>query len=303
MDDISILKQSLPYIRAFRGKTFVVKIGGEIIARDKKFTNLATDLSLLYELGIRIVVIHGGGPQLSSMSQRLGVKQQKIAGRRITDDDTLELAKMVFSGISTDILSALRQHGTPSVGLSGIDGDLIFARRRPARTMEDPETGELIEVDFQNVGDIVSVNVKILEVLLANRFVPVVASLGSDMEGNIFNINADTIASRLAQHLKAEKLFSLSDVKGVLSDPADPDSIISYTTVSGAQKLIENKTVRGGMIPKLETAIEAVQGGVGRAHIVNGFEENTIIREVFTKKGYGTMVIRDEDEQAYLGGR
>lgn len=300
--DISVLKQSLPYLRAYRGKTFVVKLGGELVKKDGNFANLATDLSLLYELGIRIVIIHGGGPQLSNMSEKLGVKQAKIAGRRITDDDTLELAKMVFSGISTDILSQLRRHGTPAVGLSGIDGNLILATRRPKKSMTDPETGEEVEVDFQNVGDVTAVNPKILEVLLANRFVPVVASLGADDDGNIFNINADTIASRIASELNAEKLFSLCDVQGVLQDPRDPDSLYSYLTVSGARQLIRDKIIKGGMIPKIQTGIDAVQNGVQRAHILTGFHKDAIIREVFTKKGYGTMILRDDEEQAYLGG-
>ena len=302
MDDISVLKQSLPYLRAYRGKTFVVKFGGEIVGAQGTFANLASDLSLLYELGVRIVVVHGGGPQLSEMSKRLGVEPRKIAGRRITDDATLQIAKMVFSAISTDVLSLLRQHRTPAVGLSGVDGDLVVARRRPARMVLDPETGRKKKVDFQNVGDITDVNPRILEVLLENRFVPVVACLAADDDGNVFNVNADTIASEIARKLHAEKLFSLSDVNGVLRDPADPDSRFSYLTVSAARDLLTQSIVKGGMIPKLQTAMDAVQGGVHRAHILNGFAKDAIIREVFTRSGYGTMLIRDVEEDAYLGG-
>ena len=302
MNDISLLKQSLPYLREYRGKTFVVKFGGDIIGEMGNFANLASDLSLLYEFGIRIIVIHGGGPQLSQIQERLGVETRKIAGRRITDDATLEIAKMVFSGLSTDILGHLRRHQTPAVGLSGVDGGLIRAQRRPKRRMQDPETGKEVEVDFQNVGDIVDVHPKVLKVLLDNRFLPVVACLGADDEGNIYNINADTIASQIARELGAEKLFSLSNVNGVLRDAENPESRISYLTVSGAREAIKDGIIKGGMIPKVETAIEAILGGVSRAHILNGFEEDALIREVFTKSGYGTMILPDDEEEAYLGG-
>ncbi len=302
MEDISILKHSLPYLRQYRGTTFVVKFGGEILGEGGNFENLAADLSLLYELGIRIVVIHGGGPQLTSAMQRLGIQSKVVAGRRITDDETLKIAKMVFSGLSTDALSLLRRHKTPAVGLSGVDGDLVLAHRRPVRRMRDPQTGDEIEVDFQNVGDIVSVNARILEVLLENRFVPVVACLGADEKGNIYNINADTIAGRIARELHAEKLLNLSNVNGVLKDPEDPESRISYLTVTSARTAIEEGIVKAGMLPKVETSIQAIEGGVGRAHILNGFEREALIREVFTRSGYGTMIIRDDEEQAYLGG-
>ncbi len=302
MDDVGILKQALPYLREYRGKTFVVKFGGEILGEDGNFENLAADLSLLYQLGIKIVIIHGGGPQLTAFARRLGVKARKIAGRRITDDQTLEIAKMVFAGLSTDIISALRKHGTPAVGLSGVDGGLITARKRPVRKMRDPETGGEVEVDFKNVGDIVKVDPTILEVLLENRFVPVVACLGADQEGAVLNINADTIASRIAQRLHAEKLFSLSNVNGVLRDPDDPESKFSYLTVSAARQAIRDGIIRGGMIPKVETSIEAVENGVGRAYILNGFQKDALIREVFTRGGHGTMIIRDDEEQTYLGG-
>jgi acetylglutamate kinase len=301
MEDIAVLKQSLPYIRAYRGKTFVVKFGGEVVKEDGNFDNLAADLSLLHELGMRIVVIHGGGPQLSDLSTRMGVKPVKIDGKRVTDDETLSLAKMAFSSISIDITSLLRKHKTPAVGLSGVDGDLILARKRPAKRMKDPATGAEQDIDFQNVGDVVDVNARLLDVLLDNRFVPVVASLAADENGRVLNINADTIASEIAMKLRAEKLFSLSDVNGVLKDRHDPESRISYLTISAARRLAQQGVIQGGMIPKLESTLKAVQGGVGRAHILNGFAKNALLREVFTRSGFGTMIIRDEEERIYLG--
>ncbi len=301
MEDIAVLKQSLPYLRAYRGKTFVVKFGGEVVGEDGNFDNLAADLSLLHELGIRIVIIHGGGPQLSDMATRLGIEPVKIAGRRITDDETLKIAKMVFSSISIDIMSVLRKHKTPAVGLSGVDGDLILARKRPVRRIKDPETGAEQDVDFQNVGDVVDVDARLLQVLLENRFLPVVACLAADESGRVLNVNADTIASEIAMKLRAEKLFNLSDVNGVLRDRRDPESRISYLTVSAAVGLVAQGTIQGGMIPKLETAMKAIQGGVGRAHILNGFVKDALLREVFTRSGFGTMIIRDEEERIYLG--
>lgn len=301
MENIGILKQALPYIRQFRDKTFVVKLGGELLTEPESLDGLAHDISLLYQLGIRIVIIHGGGPQLSDLARRLGIESQKVDGRRITDDKTLEVAKMVFAGgISTDILAALRRHGTPGVGLSGVDGDLIHAVRRPPRRMLDRETGEEREVDFQNVGDIERVDAQVLRVLLERRFVPVVASLGADAAGRVLNINADTIAAEIAMTLPAEKLFLLSNVGGVLRDVDDPASRLSYLTTNQGEELIESQGVGGGMLPKLSAAVRAVKAGVRRAHIVNGLAPNALLHEVFTVKGLGTMVIDPAEEEAYL---
>jgi acetylglutamate kinase len=208
---------------------------------------------------------------------------------------------MVFAGqISTDILSALRRHETPGIGLSGVDGGLIHAVRRPPRRIVNEETGEVHEVDFQNVGDIRAVNPAILRVLLENRFVPVVASLGAEGDGQVLNINADTIAAEIAGALPAEKLFLFSNVSGVLKDVKDPSSRFSYLTDEDAEELIRTKAVSGGMIPKLAAAIQAVRKGVKRAHIINGLEKNALLYEVFTVKGLGTMVLDRYEAAAYL---
>src|SRR5262245_4924484 len=219
VEDIGILKQALPYIKQYRDTTFVVKLGGEILTDPERLDHLAADLSLLHQLSVRIVIIHGGGPQLSETAERLGITSEKVNGRRITDDRMLEVAKMVFAGvISTDILASLRRHGTPGVGMSGVDGNLIQAVRRPKKIMIDQATGQEREVDFQNVGDIRGIQPAIIKVLLDNRFVPVIASLGADENGQVLNINADTIACEIAVCLSAEKLFILSNVNGVLRD-------------------------------------------------------------------------------------
>jgi acetylglutamate kinase len=301
VEDIKLLKHALPYIKQYRDTTFVVKLGGEVINDPERLDMLTEDLSLMYQLSIRIVIIHGGGPQLSEAAEKMGITSEKIDGRRITDDRMLEVAKMVFSGsISTDILSSLRRHGTPGVGMSGVDGNLIQAVRRPKKLMIDQETGKEREVDFQNVGDIQAINPQILRVLLENRFVPVIASLGADENGKVLNINADTIASEIALKLLAEKLFILSNVNGVLLDVKDPHSRFSWLTVEKGESLIQDRVVDKGMLPKLNAALRAVRGGVPRAYIINGTAENALLWEVFTRKGFGTMIVNKEEEAAYL---
>ena len=300
MENIEVLKHALPYIRQYREKTFIIKVGGELLQADGFLDRLSHDVALLYQLNIRVVIIHGGGPQLSQMAEKIGIESVKVNGRRITDDRMIEVANMVFSGASTDILGVLRSHGTPAVGLSGVDGDLVQATRRPPVKLVDRETGEEKEVDFQNVGDIDVVDSKVLNVLLDNRFVPVVAPLGADHAGNVLNINADTIASMVSAAMPAEKLFLLTNVGGVLKDIDDPSSRISYLTESSAESLLADGGVSGGMMPKLQSAVDAVRAGVKRAHIIDGLADNSLLFEVFTKKGTGTMVISDSAESEYL---
>ena len=300
VEDIRILKQALPYIQQYRDTTFVVKLGGELLTDPDRLDSIAADLSLLFQLNVKIVIIHGGGPQLSETAERLGIATKKIDGRRVTDDHMLEVAKMVFAGgISTDILACLRRHGCPGVGLSGVDGDLIVALRRPKKIVRD-EAGVETEVDFQNVGDIVDVNPRILQKLIENRFVPVIASLGADVSGQVLNINADTIASEIASRMDAEKLFVMTNVSGVLKDIEDPGSRYSYLTVEKSKGLLDSKSISGGMKPKLTAAFQAVTQGVKRAYIINGLTENALLYEVFTRKGLGTMILNPEEEAAYL---
>ena len=301
MEDLSVLKQALPYIKRYRNKTFVIKFGGEVVSDAKRMDGLAADIALLHELNIRMVIIHGGGPQATDLAEKLGIETEKVEGRRITDARMLEVTKMIFAGtISTDILAALRHHDTPGVGLSGIDGNLIHAVRRPPQTYVDETTGHARQVDFQHVGDIRSVNAHLLRILLEHRFVPVVASLGADDEGNVLNINADTIAAEIAGAIPAEKLCLFSNVSGILKDVKDPSSRFSYLTVEAAEELLRQKGVSGGMIPKVNAAIQAVRKGVKRVHIMSGLEENALLYEVFTVKGLGTMVLDQHEEAEYM---
>ena len=288
---LDLLRESLPYIRKFKGKTFVVKFSGKVTENKENLASLAEELALIHQVGIRVCVIHGGGKQLSELAIKLGVAQTVIDGRRVTDDDTLELAKMIFAGkINTEILAALRQRGTDAVGLSGVDGDVISAVKRPPKEIKNRETGEVKTVDFGNVGDVVEINERLISLLLANNYLPVISSLGADDNGQIFNINADTIAAEIAVKLQAEKLVLLSDVNGIYLDPNDETTKLSRLNISDAEKMIANGTATGGMIPKLQNLISIVQRGVKSAHIIGGNNRNALLSEVFTDEGTGTML-------------
>ncbi len=208
---LDLLREALPYIQRFKNKTFVVKLSGKVTEDQEQLNSLAEEITLLQQVGIHIAVIHGGGKQLTTIAERLGIEQRIVNGRRVTSTETLEVAKMVFAGqINLDILSALRRSGCETVGLSGIDGNIIHARRREIQNVMNQETGEVETIDFGHVGDIVQINVSLLRLLLENGYVPVISSLGADEQGNIYNINADTIAVEIAVKLQAEKLILLT---------------------------------------------------------------------------------------------
>src|SRR5260370_10360710 len=207
---LDLLREALPYIQRFKGQTFVVKFSGKVTEDPEGLSSLAEELALLYQVGIRVCVVHGGGKQLTELAEKMGVEQTIIEGRRVADDARLEMAKMIFAGkINTDILAALRHRGVQAVGLSGVDGNIVHAERRPPKEIVNRETGESEEVDFGHVGDIIQIDARLLTVLLDQGYLPVISSLGADAEGKVFNINADTIASEIAIQLQAEKLISL----------------------------------------------------------------------------------------------
>ncbi|MEP7038061.1 MAG: acetylglutamate kinase [Acidobacteriota bacterium] len=289
---LDLLREALPYIQRFKGKTFVVKFSGKVTEDKENLASLAEELALIHQVGIKVCVIHGGGKQLSELAKKLGMAQTVIEGRRVTDDDTLELAKMTFAGkINTDILAALRRRGIAAVGLSGVDGNIIHAEKRPPKEIINRQTGISETIDFGNVGDILEINTELLSLLLNANYLPVVSSLGADANGSVFNINADTIASAIAVQLKAEKLVLLSDVKGIYLDANDENSKLSRLSVREAENLIETGKATGGMIPKLESLIKILENGVKSAHIISGNDRNALLSEVFTDEGTGTMLI------------
>jgi len=289
---LDLLREALPYIQRFKGKTFVVKLSGKVIEEHENLVSLAEELALLHQVGIRVCVVHGGGKQLTELAEQLGVEQTIIDGRRVTDDATLDMAKMIFAGkINTDILAALRHRGVEAVGLSGVDGNIVVAERRPPKEIVNRETGEREQVDFGHVGDIVEIDDRLLRVLLDHEYLPVVSSLGADDEGRVFNINADTIASEIAVRLGAEKLIMLSDVDGLYLRAGERASKVSRLSAEEAEALIGDGVATGGMIPKLQSITEILRRGVGSAHIIEGSARNALLSEVFTDEGTGTMII------------
>jgi len=276
-DKAAILAEALPYIRRFWGKVVVVKYGGSAMEDGSLAALFAQDVVLMRSVGMRPVVVHGGGPQIGQLMQRLGKVPEFRDGLRVTDAETLDIARMVLVGkVNRDIVSAVNVHGPLAVGLSGEDAGLITATARA------PELGF--------VGDVVDVNSSILERLLAQELIPVVATIGSDAEGQAYNINADVAAAAIAAAVGAEKLVYLTDVVGVLADPAEPSSLLHTLSVDVIEGLIAGGTVTGGMIPKLRSCVRAVRGGVGHAHILDGRMPHALLLEVFTNEGIGTMV-------------
>ncbi len=299
MKDVRLLKEALPYLRRHRRQTMVIKLGGEIAANAEALDSLAQDVSLLTHVNIRIVLVHGGGPQATSLSRKLGLEPKLVQGRRVTDADTLAVAKMVFAGtINVDILSALRRHGVRAVGLSGVDGDILQATKRPPTEMRDDTTGETTMVDFGHVGDVTDVDPSLLSLLVENGYVSVLSSLAGDEDGSPLNVNADTVASVLARGLGASKLITLTGVPGLLRDKDDPSSLISKVTAAEVRELIASGVIVGGMVPKLTTMIEALEGGVGEAVILSGLEESSLLLELFTDRGVGTLIAADDPAAA-----
>jgi len=289
---LDLLREALPYIRRFKGKTFVVKLSGKVTEEPDNLASLAEELALLHQVGIRACVVHGGGKQLTELAAQMGVAQTIINGRRVTDDATLDMAKMIFAGkINTDILATLRHWGVEAVGLSGVDGNIVHAVRRPPKEILNRATGERAEVDFGHVGDVVEIDTRLLRVLLDHDYLPVVSSLGADAEGRVFNINADTIAAEIAVGLGAEKLILLSDVGGIYLRPGEAETKLSRLTADTAEALVRDGVATGGMIPKLQSISDLLRRGVRSAHIIDGGLRNALLSEVFTDEGTGTMIV------------
>lgn len=290
--DFSSLKNALPYIKAFRDRLFVIKLGGELCEDSKSIDQIVEQLSLLHLIGIKLVLVHGGGKQATELGDKLGVPSEFVSGRRVTSAEMLEVAKMSFAGkLNTDIIAAFKKAGIPAVGMSGIDGNLVKARRRPPTKITDDKDGAEREVDFGFVADIDSVQTDVLHHLFSGGYVPVICSLGSDEAGQILNINADTLASRIAASSGAIKLIVLGSVDGVLRDLKDPNTLYSVLNANDVQSLIRDKVVSGGMIPKLSTSLDAISRGVPKVHIVSGTRPNSVLQEIFTNEGSGTMIV------------
>lgn len=273
----AILAESLPYIRAFWGRVVVVKYGGNAMVDAAAAASFAQDVALMRSVGMRPVVVHGGGPQIGDLMARLGKVPEFHEGLRVTDAETLDIARMVLVGkVNRDIVSNINVHGPLAVGLSGEDAGLITASAR------SPELGF--------VGDVAAVNPSIIERLLIEELIPVIATIGSDTDGQAYNINADTAAGAIAEALAAEKLVYLTDIEGLRGDVDDPGSLLSTVTTADLEAMVADGTVAGGMIPKALSCVRAIRNGVGHAHILDGRAEHALLLEIFTREGIGTMV-------------
>jgi acetylglutamate kinase len=283
------LRAAVPYLRLFKGTTFVIKLGGAVLADPHALQCFADQVALLHQVGIQQVIVHGGGPQATELAERLGIPVQRIDGRRVTCEATLEVAKMVFAGkLSTDLLAALSKSQVNGVGISGVDAGLILARRRPPLTVKDPANGST-QVDLGLVGEIEEVRPDLIRHLLAGGYVPVVSALAGGDDGQVYNVNADTIAARLAAALQSEKLLLLTSVAGVLADASDPSSLVSHMDGERLEEMLA-EAATGGMKAKLEACRQALDGGVRRAHIINGLNGDSLLTEVFTNEGCGTLI-------------
>ena len=298
---IAGLKGALRYVRAYRDQVFVVKLGGEVLSDPDVRDQVAGQLALLSSLSIRIVVVHGGGPQATALSRRLGQEPTLVAGRRVTDAAALEVAKMVYAGqLNVDLLAALREHKVQAVGLSGIDADVLTAHRRPPVSVVDDD-GRTVQVDYGHVGDIDRVDPRVLVTLMEARFVPVVASLAGDEDGGVYNVNADTVAESLAVALRAQKLIFLTGAPGVLRDRNDPATLVTFADPDDLAGLVASGALAGGMRPKVEACIRAATSGVERTHIIDGRAPDALLLEVFTGAGCGTMIVARKEKATYLG--
>jgi len=286
---VSALKHAAPYIRLFKGKVFVIKAGGEIFADVDKGRALVEQVGILHQVGIRVVLVHGGGPQSTELASALGLNTTFIDGRRVTDGESLDVATMVLNGqINTRILATCRDLQIPAVGISGVDAGLIRAHRRPPVERDDKST-----VDYGFVGDIDSVDADILRKQLDNGLMPVVSPISCDESGTILNINADTVAAAIAAELDAEKLILATGAAGILEDANDPGSLISYIDRKALQKLRDSGSLTDGMLPKAAAIDAAIANGVQRVHIISSKLPDSILLEVFTNEGTGTLVVDD----------
>ena len=291
METVNILIEALPYIKKFYKKKILIKYGGHAMVDEKAMDSTARDTVLLKYVGMKPIVVHGGGPEISRAMGKLGKEPKFIEGLRITDRETMEIVKMVLVGkINTEIVSRIGWHGGNGVGISGKDSKLIEAVRKAPHEVVNSETGEKKMVDLGLVGEIKSINPDIVNELTSNDYIPIISPIGVADNGETLNLNADTVAGDMASEMDAEKLVILTDVPGILADPKDPESLIRKIKIDEIEELIKDGTITEGMLPKTMTCIKAIEDGVSSAHIIDGRIKHSVLLEIFTKKGIGTMI-------------
>ena len=285
---VNALRHAIPYVRMYKGKTFVIKTGGAVLVDPAKTRALLEQVAILHQVGIRTVLVHGGGVQSTQLAESLGIQTEFVEGRRVTDEQTLDVATMVLNGsINTQLLAEFRDLGVAAVGLSGVDAGLVRATRRPPVEVGDGT------VDYGFVGDIESINVDVLERMIESGLMPVISPISADESGVVLNINADTVAAAIAAKLKAEKLILMTGAPGILEDPDDPSSLVSLVDVAGLERMREAGSIVKGMLPKVAAVSEAARGGVRRVHIISYASPDSLLLEVFTNEGAGTLVVQD----------
>ena len=289
---IRALRSAAPYIRMYKGKTFVIKAGGGVFGNAALTQSLIEQISILHYMGVRVVMVHGGGPQLTEVSEAMGVKTRMVQGRRVTDEKSIEVTSMVLNGlINTRILAICRELNVQAVGISGVDAGVVQARQRKPVKLE----GSNEVVDYGLVGDIDRIDTTAIRKLLEDGYLPVISPLSADERGTLLNINADTVAAAIGAALGAEKLILCTGAPGILERLEDPGSLISYTDLEGLQRLRESGSISDGMLPKTRAIESAIRGGVRRVHVVSYSAPEGILGEVFTNEGTGTLIVADID--------
>ncbi len=293
METVNILIEALPYIKKFHNKKILIKYGGHAMIDEGAMESTARDTVLLKYVGMEPIVVHGGGPEISRSMAKIGKEPKFIEGLRITDKETMDIVKMVLVGkINTEIVSKICLHGGKGVGLSGKDSRLIEADKKAPQVIVNNDTGEETMVDLGLVGEIKNINPEIIHDLTLKDYIPIISPIGVDNQGEALNLNADTVAGDIGSKVEAEKLIILTDVPGILEDPKDPDSLLRKIKADEIGDLIKNGIITEGMLPKTLTCVKAIEDGVSSAHIIDGRIKHSILLEIFTKKGIGTMITK-----------
>ena len=292
LEKANVLIEALPYIQRFQNQTIIVKYGGSAMVDHELKKNVIRDVALLKLVGFRPIIVHGGGKEITKWIGKVGLETSFVGGLRVTDADTIQVAEMVLNRVNKGLVSMMEKTGLKAVGISGKDGTVLRVEKKSGPAGED----------IGYVGQVTHVDARLLNTLLDNDFIPVICPIGSDENYHSFNINADDAACAVAKEMKAAKLVFLSDIEGVCLDPKDPSTLVSRMTVSQAKQFIDDGIAGGGMLPKLNSCIDALEAGVGRVHILDGRIAHSLLLEFFTDKGVGTLIFRDDDPGLELKG-
>ena len=291
VEKANILIEALPYMKKFFGKTVVIKYGGHAMINEKLKEAVINDVILMKLIGINPVVVHGGGPEITDMLKRLNILSEFVAGNRVTDEATMEVVEMVLVGkINKEIVALINRHGGKAVGLCGKDANLIVAERKLGRSVDSDGLELMVDIGF--VGEVKQINPEIIQIIISQGYIPIIAPVGVGEEGESYNINADYVAGSIAAALKADKLILLTDVEGIFMDYSDKSTLISELRLEQVEDYISHGIISGGMIPKVECCVEAIRSGVATTHILDGRILHSILLEIFTDEGIGTMVVK-----------